>query len=126
MAEQRDGDVHHPVSAARLVEQRAEQHEQEHKARGDAERDADYELGELELAPRTARAVGAAALEGPDDEHDELYIAMEFRRFLHSIILIPCRVSRRARGVTLRLIGYQPTVDRLFSAWHTIERTGFT
>jgi hypothetical protein len=56
----------------------------------------------------------------------QMYIAMEFRRFLHSIILIPCRVSRRARGVTLRLIGYQPTLDRLFSAWHTIERMGFT
>jgi hypothetical protein len=54
------------------------------------------------------------------------YIAMEFRRFLHSIILIPCRVSRRARGITLRLIGYQPTLDRLFSAWRTIERIGFT
>jgi Transposase DDE domain group 1 len=54
-----------------------------------------------------------------------LYIRMEFRRFLHSIILIPCRVSRRARGITLRLIGYQPTLDRLFSAWRTIERTSF-
>jgi hypothetical protein len=54
------------------------------------------------------------------------YIRMEFRRFLHSIILIPCRVVRRARSITLRLLGYQPTVDRLFSAWHTIERTGFT
>jgi hypothetical protein len=54
------------------------------------------------------------------------YIAMEYRRFLHSIILIPCRVVRRARGITLRLIGYQPTLDRLFSAWNTIERTGFT
>lgn len=54
------------------------------------------------------------------------YIAMEFRRFLHSVILIPCRVSRRARSIILRLIGYQPTLDRLFSAWHTIERMGFT
>lgn len=54
------------------------------------------------------------------------YIRMEFRRFLASIILIPCRVIRRARGITLRLLGYQPTIDRLFSAWHTIERTGFT
>jgi len=53
------------------------------------------------------------------------YIRMEFRRFLHSIIFIPCRVVRRARSITLRLIGHQPTVDRLFSAWHTIERTGF-
>ena len=54
-----------------------------------------------------------------------LYVRMEFRRFLHSIILIPCRVVRRARSITLRLIGYQPTLDRLFSAWRTIERTTF-
>lgn len=54
------------------------------------------------------------------------YIAMEYRRFLHSLILIPCRVSRRARSITLRLIGYQPTLNRFFSAWNTIERTGFT
>jgi hypothetical protein len=53
------------------------------------------------------------------------YIGMEFRRFIHSVILIPCRVIRRARSITLRLIGYQPTLDRLFSVWRTIERTGF-
>jgi hypothetical protein len=55
-----------------------------------------------------------------------VYVAMEFRRFLHSIILIPCRVVRRARSITLRLIGYQPTLDRIFGAWSTIERTSFT
>jgi hypothetical protein len=33
------------------------------------------------------------------------------------MILIPCRVTRRARSITLRLIGYQPTLDRTFSAW---------
>jgi hypothetical protein len=54
------------------------------------------------------------------------YIAMEFRRFFDSVILIPCHVIRRARSITLRIIGYRPTMDRLFSAWHTIERTGFT
>jgi len=53
------------------------------------------------------------------------YIAMEFRGFIHSMILIPCRVIRRARSVTLRLIGYQPTLDRFFSTWLTIARTGF-
>lgn len=53
------------------------------------------------------------------------YMAMEFRRFIHSVILIPCRVVRRARGITIRLLGYQPTLDRFFSAWRTIERTGF-
>jgi hypothetical protein len=53
------------------------------------------------------------------------YIRMEFRRFLASIILIPCRVVRRARSITIRLIGYRPTMDRLFSTWRTIEATGF-
>lgn len=53
------------------------------------------------------------------------YIGMEFRRFIHSVILIPCRVIRRARSITIRLIGYQPTLDRLFSVWRTIERTEF-
>jgi len=53
------------------------------------------------------------------------YLAMEFRRFLHRMILIPCRVIRRARSTTLRLIGYQPTLDRFFSTWLAIERMGF-
>ncbi|HEV2377178.1 MAG TPA: transposase [Streptosporangiaceae bacterium] len=53
------------------------------------------------------------------------HIRMEFRRFLTSIILIPAMVMRRARGITIRLIGYTPSLDRLFSAWHTIERTRF-
>lgn len=56
----------------------------------------------------------------------DMYIRMEFRRFINSIILIPCRVIRRARSIVVRIIGYQPTLDRLFSAWNTIERTGFT
>lgn len=53
------------------------------------------------------------------------YIKMEFRRFIHSMILIPCRVVRRARSITLRIVGYRPTLDRFFSTWLTIERTGF-
>lgn len=53
------------------------------------------------------------------------YIRMEFRRFLTGIILIPAMVIRRARGITVRLLGYQPSLDRLFSAWNTIERTRF-
>lgn len=53
------------------------------------------------------------------------YIAMEFRRFLNGVILIPAMVLRRARGVTIRLIGYTPAIDRLFSVWTTTERTRF-
>lgn len=53
------------------------------------------------------------------------YIAMEFRRFVTATVLIPAMAMRRARSITLRIIGYQPGLDRFFSAWRTIERTGF-
>ena len=54
------------------------------------------------------------------------YIRMEFQRFLNSIILIPCRVVRRARSIVIRIIGYLPTLDRFFSAWQTIERAALS
>ena len=53
------------------------------------------------------------------------YIRMEFRRFLNGVILIPAMIIRRARGITIRLIGYTPAIDRLFSVWTTTERTRF-
>jgi hypothetical protein len=34
-------------------------------------------------------------------------------------------VLRRARGITVRIIGYTPGLDRLFNAWTTIERLRF-
>jgi hypothetical protein len=57
------------------------------------------------------------------DRHD--HIRMEFRRFFHSFILIPAMITRRARGITVRLVGYTPAIHRLFSAWTTIERIRF-
>lgn len=53
------------------------------------------------------------------------YIRMEFRRFLASVILIPAMVLRRARSITIRIIGYHPELDRFYSAWRTIERTRY-
>lgn len=53
------------------------------------------------------------------------YIAMELRRFTAHLIAIPAMVIRRARAITIRIIGYQPSLDRLFSAWRTIERIRF-
>jgi hypothetical protein len=53
------------------------------------------------------------------------HIRMEFGRFFHSVILIPAMILRRARGITMRLIGYTPGLDRLFSAWTSIERLRF-
>ena len=53
------------------------------------------------------------------------YIRMEFRRFLNTVILIPAMIIRRARGITIRLIGYTPAIERLLSVWATTERTRF-
>jgi hypothetical protein len=53
------------------------------------------------------------------------YIAMEFRRFINSVIIIPAMIVRRARAITVRVIGYHPVLGRSFSAWRTIERTAF-
>src|SRR6516165_10779536 len=53
------------------------------------------------------------------------YIAMEFRRFINSVIIIPAMIVRRARTITVRIIGYHPSLDRFFSAYNTIERTRF-
>ena len=58
--------------------------------------------------------------------HRRQYIRMDFRTFLSHIILYPCRVVTHARSTTVRIIGYQPSLKRLLSAWATIERTGFT
>jgi hypothetical protein len=53
------------------------------------------------------------------------WINMEFRRFCAQAILIPAMVIRRARGITVRIIGYQPSLGRFFSACNAIERTRF-
>src|SRR2546430_1748411 len=65
----------------------------------------------------------AMMMHRPQDRRE--HIRMELRRFLTSIILIPAMVMRRARAITVRLIGYTRSLDRLLSARNTIERIRF-
>jgi hypothetical protein len=58
------------------------------------------------------------------DRHD--YLRMKFRRFFHSVILIPAVVILTARTVTVRLVGYTPALGRFLSARNTIERLQVT
>lgn len=53
------------------------------------------------------------------------YVAMEFRRFIREMIIVACHVIRRSRRITLRISGWQPSVDQLFSIWGAIGRAGF-
>ncbi|HEY5844262.1 MAG TPA: IS1380 family transposase, partial [Mycobacterium sp.] len=53
------------------------------------------------------------------------WINMEFRRFTTQVILIPAMIVRRARSITVRVIGYHPNLDRFLSAVNTIENTRY-
>jgi len=65
----------------------------------------------------------AMMLHRKQDRRD--WINMEFRRFTTQAILIPAMIIRRARTITVRIIGYHRALARFLSAYNTIERTRF-
>ena len=56
----------------------------------------------------------------PDRERGLELVKMEFRRFLHSIILIPCQVVRTARRVIYRILGYNGWLKDFFATFERI------
>lgn len=58
------------------------------------------------------------------DRREEL-LRMEFRRFLHSMILLPAQIIRQGRRIIYRLQGYNAWLNDFFSAWEFIRRTKF-
>ena len=48
----------------------------------------------------------------------DTYIRMEFRRFMNGLILIPCRVGRRARSIAIRILGYHDAGSALQCVGH--------
>jgi hypothetical protein len=56
----------------------------------------------------------------PDRERGLELVKMEFRRFLHSIILIPCQVVRTARRVIYRVLGYNSWLKDFFATFERI------
>ena len=61
------------------------------------------------LEPTDARATL------PRKEDREDILRMEFKCFLHAVILIPCQVIKEGRRILLRLIGYRQSVRLLFT-----------
>lgn len=55
----------------------------------------------------------------PERERGMELVRMEFRSFLHAIILIPCQIVRTSRKVIFRLLGYNGWLDDFFA---TVER----
>jgi hypothetical protein len=42
---------------------------------------------------------------------------MEFRRFLHAIVLLPTQIVRTGRRVTYRIMSYNRWLKELFAGW---------
>lgn len=60
----------------------------------------------------------------PDRERGLELVKMEFRRFLHAIMLIPCQIVRTARRVIYRVLGYNRWLTDFFATWQRLQRLG--
>jgi len=49
-------------------------------------------------------------------------MAMEFRRFLHSIILLPAQIVRTGRRIIYRILSYNRWMKDFFAAWEWLRR----
>jgi hypothetical protein len=47
---------------------------------------------------------------------------MEFRRFLHAIVLLPAQIVRSGRKIIYRIMGYNSWLKDFFSAWEKLRR----
>ena len=58
----------------------------------------------------------------PNRERGIELIQMEFRGFLHAILLLPCQIVRTARRVIYRLLGYNRWLVDFFATWERLQR----
>jgi len=48
-------------------------------------------------------------------------VKMEFRRFLHTLVLLPCQIIRTGRKIVYRLMGYNDWLKDFFATWKRIK-----
>jgi len=61
------------------------------------------------------------ALLVPDRARGMELLQMEFRRFLHAIILIPAQIVRTGRQLVYRLLGYNSWMRDFFATWERVK-----
>ena len=57
----------------------------------------------------------------PNSQRGIELIKMEFRRFLHAIVLLPAQIVRTGRRVIYRIMSYNGWLKDLFSAWEHLR-----
>ena len=51
---------------------------------------------------------------------------MQFKCFVHAVMLVPCQVLSQSRRVVLRIVGYTSRARLLFRSMQATARLGFT
>jgi hypothetical protein len=57
----------------------------------------------------------------PNSRRGAELIKMEFRRFLHAIVLLPAQIVRTGRRVIYRIMSYNSWLKDLFTAWEHLR-----
>lgn len=58
----------------------------------------------------------------PNRERGLELVKAEFRRFLNTIMLIPCQIVRTARRIIYRVLGYNRWLSDFFATWERLQR----
>lgn len=57
----------------------------------------------------------------PDRRRGAEIVRMEFRRFLHSLILVPAQIVRAGRRIIFRILAYNDWMKDLFASWERLR-----
>jgi hypothetical protein len=58
----------------------------------------------------------------PNPERGLEIVKMEFRRFLNTIMLLPCQIIRTGRRVIYRILAYNGWLRDFFATWERLQR----
>lgn len=61
-----------------------------------------------------------------DSERREALLRMEFRRFLHALVALPCQIVRTGRRIVYRILGYNEWTRTFLRTFERIRQLEFT
>ena len=61
-----------------------------------------------------------------DSERREALLRMEFRQFLHAIVMLPCQIVRTGRRIVYRILGYNEWTRTFLRTFDRIRQLEFT
>jgi hypothetical protein len=62
----------------------------------------------------------------PDETESRRVVRMEFKKFIHTVVLIPCQIVKKARGTVVRILSYNSWLVSFFHTYDVIRGLRFT